>query len=120
VEHVVHDSREGWVDSVRKLLDSYFCESSPTIVFDYTKIRPKGEPLKTFGGVSSGPEPLRKLHNQIREVLDKAAYEQYPRAFVNERVIVDIMNMIGCCVVSGNIRRFVWASESLFNFFCSV
>ena len=50
---IIPDTREGWVESVRLLLESYFLGTG-VIKFDYTKIRAEGEPIKGFGGVSSG------------------------------------------------------------------
>jgi adenosylcobalamin-dependent ribonucleoside-triphosphate reductase len=96
--YIIEDSREGWVNSLGILLDSYQCGINP--IFDYTRIRPLGTPLKTFGGVSSGPQPLIDLHEMIVKVLDKNI--GYP---IGITTIVDIMNVIGKCVVSGNIRR---------------
>eukprot|EP01087_Luapelamoeba_hula_P010785 TRINITY_DN2871_c0_g2_i3.p1 TRINITY_DN2871_c0_g2~~TRINITY_DN2871_c0_g2_i3.p1 ORF type:complete len:811 (+),score=95.58 TRINITY_DN2871_c0_g2_i3:130-2433(+) len=95
----IPDSREGWVESVRLLLDSYFLNTSPQ-VFDYSLIRAEGEPIKGFGGYSSGPESLRRLHEDIRNVLDRQIGEP-----VSITSIVDIMNLIGRCVISGNVRR---------------
>lgn len=98
--YVIPDTREGWVESVKLLLRSYFQQGSPYQYFDYSQIRKKGEIIKTFGGVASGPEPLMDLHISIRNVLDRNAYRP-----ITERSIVDIMNMIGVCVVAGNVRR---------------
>jgi ribonucleoside-triphosphate reductase len=64
----IQDTRESWVESVAILLKSYFIKNRPTIEFDYTLIRPYGAPIKTFGGTSSGPDPLEYLHNQIRKL----------------------------------------------------
>lgn len=96
----IEDTREGWVESVRVLLESYFIENSPTIEFDYSIIRGKGLPLKSFGGISSGSGPLKSLHDDISDILDRSAGE-----FITCRNIVDIMNLIGVCVVAGNCRR---------------
>ncbi len=96
---VIPDSREGWVESVKLLLESYFTGSN-TIVFDYTQIRPAGAPIKTFGGTASGYEPLERLHNAIRTTLDKNT-----GTTITETSIADIMNLIGVCVVAGNVRR---------------
>ena len=41
----VPDSREGWVDSVRQLLEAYF-HGKPRPAFDYSGIRPAGSPIK--------------------------------------------------------------------------
>ncbi|KAJ3320588.1 hypothetical protein HDU93_003496, partial [Gonapodya sp. JEL0774] len=97
--HVVADSREGWVESVRVCLDQYFV-SGERVHFDYGDLRPRGAILATFGGVSSGPEPLQRLHEQLCVLLDAQA-----SSVIDSRTIVDIMNMIGCCVIAGGIRR---------------
>lgn len=96
----IPDTREGWVESLGKLLESYFVEGSAAVGFDYSKIRPAGEPIKGFGGVASGAEPLRVMHEAIRAVLDASAGK--PISVTN---IVDIQNLIGKCVVAGNVRR---------------
>jgi ribonucleoside-triphosphate reductase len=62
--YVVPDSREGWTESVRLLLDAYFVGGALP-KFEYHLIRAKGEPIKTFGGIAPGPEPLKKLHTQL-------------------------------------------------------
>jgi len=65
----IPDSREGWVDSVRMLMDSYFLNRSP-VEFDYSDIRPAGTPIKGFGGVASGAKSLMELHGAIRLILE--------------------------------------------------
>ena len=97
----IPDTREGWVESVRLLLLSYFKEGQRGVRFNYDKIRAKGEPLKTFGGVASGPDPLIELHHMISTKLSEFS----PGDTMKMRDIVDIMNFIGKCVVAGNIRR---------------
>jgi adenosylcobalamin-dependent ribonucleoside-triphosphate reductase len=97
--YIIPDTREGWVESVRRLLDSYFLGITP-VVFDYTKIRDEGAPIKGFGGVSSGHKPLQEVHKSVSECLDKNVGEP-----ISITTIVDIMNLIGKCVVAGNVRR---------------
>jgi ribonucleoside-triphosphate reductase (thioredoxin) len=97
--YVIPDTREGWVESMGRLLDSYFLGTAP-LVFDYSSIRPAGEPIKGFGGVASGPDPLMDVHESIRLVLDKNVGNP-----ISITTIVDIMNLIGKCVVAGNVRR---------------
>ena len=94
---VVPDSREGWVESNRLLLLSYFTGSGKPD-FDYSNIRPAGVPLKTFGGTSSGPTPLVTLHIDIRKVLDRRINQP-----ISITDIADIMNLDGRAVVSGGI-----------------
>ena len=95
----IPDTREGWVESLKLLLESYF-HGQAEVKFDYSKIRLAGEPIKGFGGVSSGPDPLEEVHNDIRKVLDNNAGQP-----ITITTIVDIMNLIGKCVVAGNVRR---------------
>ena len=101
-EHVyeIPDTREGWVESVRLLLNSYLRSGQQTQKFNYDLIRPFGAPIKGFGGVASGPAPLIKLHDQINNVIGKRVGEK-----LDSRAIVDIVNLIGTCVVAGNVRR---------------
>ena len=87
--YVIPDTREVWVESVRRLLDSYFLGITP-VNFDYSKIREEGAPIKGFGGVSSGYKPLKEVHEAIRETLDRNVGEP-----ITITTIVDIMNLIG-------------------------
>jgi len=96
---MIPDTREGWVESLKLLLESYFHGTGP-ITFDYNQIRDEGEPIKGFGGVSSGHEPLKEIHEDIQNVLEDNTGEP-----ISVTTIVDIMNLIGKCVVAGNVRR---------------
>lgn len=98
--YVIPDTREGWVDSVGTLINAYLRPDSKAPSFDYTKIRPAGEPIKTFGGTAAGHEPLERLHNHIHRIFKGRAGET-----VTRKDIADIGNLIGVCVVSGNVRR---------------
>jgi ribonucleotide reductase alpha subunit len=96
---IIPDSREGWVESLGRLLDSFF-QGRTLPSFDYSLIRPCGAPIKGFGGVASGPEPLKTLHESVYQLLSNRAGSK-----ITSVDIVDIMNMIGICVVAGNVRR---------------
>ena len=50
--------------------------------------------------MSSGPGPLRELHDNIRRILGGT-----PGKLLTSTIIVDLMNYIGKCVVSGNVRQ---------------
>lgn len=95
----VPDSREGWVRSVELLLKAYV-KGGPLPRFDYSAIRAEGEPIITFGGTAPGPKPLKGLHRKMKVLLDG-----YVDCLVDSRLIVDLMNLIGVAVVSGNVRR---------------
>ena len=100
VVYEIPDTREGWVESVRYLINSYLRQNQPVQEFTYDLIRPLGAPIKGFGGVASGPAPLIDLHTRIRNVIGSRAGE-----LLDSRAIVDLVNLIGTCVVSGNVRR---------------
>lgn len=97
---VIPDSREGWVDSVGVLIESYLMPDKAAVEFDYSLIRPAGEPIKTFGGVAAGPGPLRDLHTMIR-----AKFAGRAGGHLSGVDIADIGNQVGVCVVAGNVRR---------------
>lgn len=96
---VIPDSREGWVESIKLLIEAYAL-GNPRPIFDYTLIRPAGVPLKTFGGVSSGPQPLIEMHQRVETILRNSIGKK-----ITVTNIADIMNLIGRCIVAGGIRR---------------
>lgn len=97
--HVIADSREGWVRSVNILLNGFFFgDELPK--FDYSAIRGIGEPIRGFGGTSSGPGPLKELHQHLTEL-----YTDKIGSLISSVDIVDTENLIGRCVVAGNVRR---------------
>ena len=98
--YVIPDTREGWVESVAALINSYLRADTKAPVFEYKEIRPAGTPIKTFGGTAAGSEPLERLHNYIHKLFKDRAGEKLTRVD-----IADIGNLIGVCVVSGNVRR---------------
>ena len=97
--HVISDSREGWVNSVKILLDGFLL-GAQVPKFDYSSIRPAGEPIKGFGGTSAGSTPLLELHDSLTNLLSAREGD-----LLTSVDIVDIENLIGRCVVSGNVRR---------------
>jgi intein/homing endonuclease len=96
--YIIPDSREGWVESIGKVIMSFF--GQPTPIIDYSLIRPEGAPIRTFGGVSAGYKPLEELHQEIIKTLSVNYGSE-----ITQRSIVDIFNFIGKAVVAGNVRR---------------
>lgn len=99
IVYKIPDSREGWVKSVEYVLNAFF-SGRELPVFDYSLVRPYGTPIKGFGGVASGPEPLQILHASIMALLSKREGQE-----LSSVDIVDLFNFIGVCVVAGNVRR---------------
>lgn len=111
---VIHvgDSKEGWVEALRKFFDiltkpTYESVEQIGIFYDY--IRPKGSRLYTFGGTASGPEPLREMFEGIEKVLRNELdpslepLEDVGNGYKRVRPIhiLDIGNLIGNNVVVG-------------------
>ncbi len=98
---LVGDSIEGWADSVKVLMKSYFGITAARPIFDFRDIRPKGAELITVGGKAPGPEPLKECLFQIQKVLDrKKDGEQLSPIEAH-----DIICHIADAVLSGGIRR---------------
>jgi ribonucleoside-triphosphate reductase (thioredoxin) len=98
-DFIVPDSREGWTELLHKVLEASFV-TGKSFTYSTQLIRPKGTPIKGFGGTASGPEPLAKGVSQINEIL-------HSRRGKRLRPIdcLDIMNILGSVVVAGNVRR---------------
>jgi len=95
----IPDSREGWVESLKLMLEAYFLgKQVPN--YDFSLIRPSGEPIRGFGGIASGPDPLKQMLEDIDGILKSRVGQK-----ITSVDIVDIMNYIGKCVVAGNVRR---------------
>jgi len=126
--YTVEDSREGWVELTRTVLNSFAGKGAFPLKIDYTQVRGKGALIKKFGGVASGPAPLQKMIEGISKVLlpegttvswkvdqNKEAGKIYVATAkfkgeseptkITGAQIVDIFNYIGKCVVSGGVRR---------------
>lgn len=95
----IQDTRESWCVAVARVFRAFRAEATLP-VWGFDQLRRKGLPLRTFGGVSSGPGPLQALLRGLEELL-----EGYVGRVVNEALIVDAMNLIGRCVVAGGVRR---------------
>jgi ribonucleoside-diphosphate reductase alpha chain len=98
--YIVPDTKEGWAESTKRLVQSFERGGRP-IEFDYSEVRRAGTPIRGFGGISSGAGPLRTLHKQMTKYLTAYANGEVTQT----RLITDVMNAIGNCVVAGNVRR---------------
>ena len=98
--YLVEDSKEGWVDLVRRVMDAYAGHGKRPMRIDYSMIRPAGAPIRTFGGIAPGPGPLMASINHIDSVLRPRVGQP-----ITSSDITDLMNVIGKCVVSGGVRR---------------
>jgi ribonucleoside-triphosphate reductase len=95
---IIDDSREGWADSVKTLMNSLY--EGQNLYFDYSELRPEGARLSVMGGRSSGPQPLIKLHDFIRETMHNAQGRKLSTLECH-----DLANQIAEIVVAGGVRR---------------
>ncbi len=95
---VVEDSKLGWAKAFKKFLSSLWEGDIPTV--DYSRVRPAGARLKTFGGRASGAEPLKKLFLFVEEVFIESKGKKLTSIQVH-----DILCIIGEVVVVGGVRR---------------
>lgn len=98
-DFIVPDSREGWVQLLKKVLEASFV-TGKGFTFATHLIRSKGSPIKGFGGVASGPEDLVWGMMEINKLLNGKNGE-----YLTPTDCLDIMNIIGRIVVAGNVRR---------------
>jgi ribonucleoside-triphosphate reductase len=98
-EFKIPDSREGWVEALKLTLEAYFL-GKQVPKYDFSEIRPAGKPIRGFGGIASGPGPLKNMLEDIQGILQVRVGQP-----ITSLDIVDIMNLIGRCVVAGNVRR---------------
>ncbi len=103
----VLDTIEGWADSIEVLLMCYFKNTPFTgrkIVFDYSKIREEGTPLKTGGGKAPGYKALKFSHQKVKELLDHIIeYKHQTRLKTVDAY--DIIMHTADAVLSGGVRR---------------
>ena len=92
------DSRIGWAKGYREFLALLLSGQIPN--YDISALRPKGARLKTFGGRSSGPDPLVDLLKFTTNLFINAAGRK-----LNTLECHDIACKIADIVVVGGVRR---------------
>lgn len=95
---VVRDSKIGWATAFKELISLLYNGQIPK--WDLSKLRPAGARLKTFGGRSSGPEPLDELFRFCVDSFRRASGRRLSSIECH-----DICCKIGEVVVCGGVRR---------------
>jgi len=95
---VIQDSKEGWQSAFRKLISYLYDGEMPK--WDFSKVRPKGSRLKTFGGRASGPEPLIDLFYFTTNIFKEAVGRKLT-SYECHRMMCKIAEV----VVVGGVRR---------------
>ena len=94
----VRDSKSGWAEAYRSLLNSLYCGYVPK--WDVSQVRPAGAKLKTFGGRASGPAPLVDLFQFTVETFKAAIGRKLTSIECH-----DLVCKIADIVVVGGVRR---------------
>ena len=98
-DFIVPDSREGWTDLLKRILEASFV-TGDGFTYDTSLIRPAGSPIKGFGGTASGPNDLIWGMQEINRILNDRSGQR-----LRPIDCLDVMNIIGKIVVAGNVRR---------------
>ena len=95
---MVRDSKIGWATAFKELISFLYAGQLPQ--WDMSRLRPKGAPLKTFGGRSSGPEPLDSLFKFTCNLFSNAKGRKLTSLECH-----DLVCKIADIVVVGGVRR---------------
>ncbi|MEU3690500.1 ribonucleoside-triphosphate reductase, adenosylcobalamin-dependent [Streptomyces narbonensis] len=100
----VEDSREGWAAALVDLISTFLRGDVKNTkrVYDVSRVRPAGSPLRTFGGTASGPLPFVKLMTEVARVMNVAGAFKRP---ISGLEAMEIDHLVAECVVSGGNRR---------------
>lgn len=101
---VVPDSREGWVEALRRALRSATITGGHGTTIDVSGVRPAGARIKGFGGVSAGPACLVRMLVSVRDMINAIASAR-PGARLTGMDLMRIDHAIAECVIAGNVRR---------------
>lgn len=98
-DFIVPDSRQGWIKLLSHVLDAYYV-TGKSFTYSTVLVRGAGERINGFGGTASGPQILIDGIEKIAAIF-KSREEKKLRSID----ALDICNLIGSVVVSGNVRR---------------
>jgi ribonucleoside-triphosphate reductase len=112
----VEDSREGWAKALGDLIRT--SHDSKTRhrdrVYDVSRVRHKGAPLRSFGGTASGPAPFAEMMTEVGKILasrvdvdadDPAGLVRFIGGRLTGMDAMAIDHEIARCIVSGGVRR---------------
>lgn len=108
--YAVGDSREGWAAALGDLIRTAHDPQTRHTqrVYDVSRIRSKGSPLKTFGGTASGPEPFAEMMVDVGFILASKAMRLHPAIYAPKLNGIDAMRIdhaIAKAIVAGGVRR---------------
>lgn len=114
VVYYVTDDIEGWADAFGILISSYIGAPFETytgmhVVYDYSRIRPKGSKIANILGTAPGPAPLQRAIEKCEALLRNSIGAGEKLRPIH---VYDLLMHMSDAVLSGGIRR----SASIFLF----
>lgn len=103
----VEDSREGWAEALGDLIRTAHDPKTrhQDRVYDVSRVRSKGAPLRSFGGTASGPAPFAEMLVNVGKILTRAVFGPVEWAPLDGMSAMEIDHEIARCIVSGGVRR---------------
>lgn len=98
-DFIIPDSREGWNEMTRRVLESFF-KTGKSFSYSTVCIRGAGESIKGFGGKASGPQPFVTFIEKVSNI-----FKEREGKHLRPIDAMDILCSIGEFVVAGNVRR---------------
>jgi len=103
----IGDSKAGWVQGLEyyfKIITDSDYKNIKNLIINYDMVRPKGEPLKTFGGTASGHSSIKNMFVKINKIIQ--GYSTLTERIKLQPIdCLDIATIIGENVVVGGVRR---------------
>lgn len=106
----VEDSREGWAAALGDLIRTAHDPKTQheQRVYDVSRVRCKGSPLKTFGGTASGPEPFAEMMVNVGILLNNTftiAQMLGNVGRIDGLAAMRVDHEIAKAIVAGGVRR---------------
>lgn len=98
-DFIIPDSREGWNEMTRRVLESFFV-TGKSFTYSTICIRGHGEDILGFGGKASGPQPFVVFIEKLCSLLASREGKH-----IRPIDAADIICATGEFVVAGNVRR---------------
>jgi ribonucleotide reductase alpha subunit len=98
-DFIVPDSREGWIKLLESTLEAFY-NTGKSFTYSTILVRGAGEKINGFGGMASGPQILIDGIDKIVKIMQSREGKK-----LRSIDVLDICNIIGAIVVSGNVRR---------------
>ncbi|MFI0553395.1 ribonucleoside-triphosphate reductase, adenosylcobalamin-dependent [Streptomyces scabiei] len=103
----VEDSREGWAEALGDLIRTAHNPETKhqDRVYDVSRVRHRGAPLRSFGGTASGPAPFAEMLAEVGKILTRCVFGPVEWAPLDGISAMEIDHEIARCIVSGGVRR---------------